>query len=599
MNTQRQIKIAFARFWPRFDPQQSLFTRLLRKSYDVRFDCEPELVFYSCFRGPMPPGEYVKVFYTGECVRPPWGECDWAFSFDYDDHPRHYRLPNYVVSYDGAECLIKTPEKIAAWMRAKTRFCNFVYSNPVRFRNAFFQRLSRYKAVDAPGRCMQNMPPIGPYANALQSRRAHDSKQTKVGFLQPYQFTIAFENQSYPGYVTEKIYQAMQAGSIPIYWGDPLVHRDFNPRSFVNYHEYEAAVKARLPAFLLRWPLLRTLIERWYVRPRTLDKVIERVLAICDDDRLYTQYLSEPWFAGNQPPPVFDLQRLEQRLHEIVGSLGDPICAGAHGLEERAMKKVLVNFANDHFLQSQELNSRSGLGIAGFDEVRSYHLCDIDADFRRRSQHILDCPRGAGYWLWKPYFIQQTLAELSPGDVLFYWDSGAEFIAPIEPLIRLCADFAQDVVHFELCGLEKHWTKRNAFLLLDCDTPEYAETKQRLASFILIRKSHFSDEFVGQHLAYCQDERMITDLENQLGYPDYEGFVEHRHDQSVLSLLSKKHRLKAFRDPSQWGNTCRQHYPESSYPQLINLTRRRDRSPWPVVWARKMTGLVRTLINNK
>ncbi len=263
------------------------------------------------------------------------------------------------------------------------------------------------------------------------------------------------------------------------------------------------------------------------------------------------------------------------------------------------MKKVLVNFANDHFLQSQELNSRSGLGIAGFDEVRSYHLCDIDADFRRRSQHILDCPRGAGYWLWKPYFIQQTLAELSPGDVLFYWDSGAEFIAPIEPLIRLCADFAQDVVHFELCGLEKHWTKRNAFLLLDCDTPEYAETKQRLASFILIRKSHFSDEFVGQHLAYCQDERMITDLENQLGYPDYEGFVEHRHDQSVLSLLSKKHRLKAFRDPSQWGNTCRQHYPESSYPQLINLTRRRDRSPWPVVWARKMTGLVRTLINNK
>ena len=284
--------------------------------------------FTLCFRGPMPPGEYVKVFYTGECVRPPWGECDWAFSFDYDDHPRHYRLPNYVVSYDGAECLIKTPEKIAAWMRAKTRFCNFVYSNPVRFRNAFFQRLSRYKAVDAPGRCMQNMPPIGPYADALQSRRARRFEADQGRLPPAVPIHDRFREPVVPRLRDGKDLPGDAGGQHPDLLGRPAGALRFNPRSFVNYHEYEAAVKVRLPAFLLRWPLLRTLIERWYVRPRTLDKVIERVLAICDDDRLYTQYLSEPWFAGNQPPPVFDLQRLEQRLHEIVGSLGDPICAG-------------------------------------------------------------------------------------------------------------------------------------------------------------------------------------------------------------------------------------------------------------------------------
>lgn len=322
MSVERQIKIAFARFWPGFDPQDNLFTRLLRQSYDVCFDGAPDLVFYSVFAGPMPPGEYVKVFYTGECARPPWGECDWAFSFDYDDHPRHYRLPNYLFEADAA-CLIKTPEKIAEWKRAKTRFCNFVYSNPVRFRNAFFRRLSRRKPVDAPGRCMQNMPPIGGRADAWQSRCASDWWQAKIDFLTSYRFTIAFENRSYPGYSTEKIYQAMSAGSIPIYWGDPLVHRDFNPRSFINYHQYEAEIKARLLAFLVRWPLLRTLVDFCYVRPRTIDRVIEQVLAICADEKLYAQYLSEPWFHANQPPPVFDLQRLERRLQEIIASLAN------------------------------------------------------------------------------------------------------------------------------------------------------------------------------------------------------------------------------------------------------------------------------------
>lgn len=37
--------------------------------------------------------------------------------------------------------------------------------------------------------------------------------------MRRYKFTIAFENQSYPGYVTEKIADALMAGTVPIYWG--------------------------------------------------------------------------------------------------------------------------------------------------------------------------------------------------------------------------------------------------------------------------------------------------------------------------------------------------------------------------------------------
>ena len=49
----------------------------------------------------------------------------------------------------------------------------------------------------------------------------------------------AFENTSSNGYTTEKLYQPLQAFSIPIYWGNPLVVRDFNPKAFINCNDYD------------------------------------------------------------------------------------------------------------------------------------------------------------------------------------------------------------------------------------------------------------------------------------------------------------------------------------------------------------------------
>ncbi len=51
------------------------------------------------------------------------------------------------------ELLIKqadyNPEEILA---SKTKFCNFLYSHKVPYREAFFTQLSKYKKVDAPGK---------------------------------------------------------------------------------------------------------------------------------------------------------------------------------------------------------------------------------------------------------------------------------------------------------------------------------------------------------------------------------------------------------------------------------------------------------------
>lgn len=52
-------------------------------------------------------------------------------------------------------------------------------------------------------------------ANTLQVKFDHDINS----FLAYCSFNICLENKSSPGYTTEKLFQALLQGSIPIYWG--------------------------------------------------------------------------------------------------------------------------------------------------------------------------------------------------------------------------------------------------------------------------------------------------------------------------------------------------------------------------------------------
>jgi len=253
--------------------------------------------------------------------------------------------------------------------------------------------------------------------------------------------------------------------------------------------------------------------------------------------------------------------------------------------------KVLLNYASWEFRPSQKLNSRTGLDIGGFDRAWSFGPRDIDSGFYREnrqilsgSRKILSESRGGGYWLWKPYFILRCLKQLKEGDTLFYCDAGAKFIAPIDPLVEISQERKMDVLPFQMQLLEKYWTKRDAFLLMNCDTPQFTESGQRLAAFIFFRRTDFAVEFVAEWLRLARDPRLLTGAPNTLGLPDYPGFREHRHDQSIFSLLTKVHGLESFRDPSQFGNEAIPDFPNSSYGQLIDATRKRF-LPLPVkVW---------------
>ena len=92
-------------------------------------------------------------------------------------------------------------------------------------REAFFDRLARRMEIVSPSNSRNNHPPI------------ENSHPGKLAFLRHFRFNIAFENESFPGWLTEKMVDAFTAGCVPVYRGDPDVERTFSSAAFVHVRD--------------------------------------------------------------------------------------------------------------------------------------------------------------------------------------------------------------------------------------------------------------------------------------------------------------------------------------------------------------------------
>jgi len=250
----KTIKIKFVDFFKGFNPYDNDFLHTLKKHYDVVISDDPDYVFYSGFGYDHLKYDCIRIFYTGECLTPDFNECDYAIGFNrlqFGD--RYARIPLYNIFQYKSEYKSLIDRKPLMLDDIKDRdFCSFVVSNcfAKEARAVFFEMLCNYKHVKSGGRYKNN---IG------------GSVKDKKDFLAKHKFNIAFENCSYDGYVTEKIMEAFAAGVVPIYYGDPRIAEDFNPKAFINAHDYP-----------------------------TFEATIDRIKEIDGNDSLYLSMLNEP-----------------------------------------------------------------------------------------------------------------------------------------------------------------------------------------------------------------------------------------------------------------------------------------------------------------
>ena len=194
--------------------------------------------------------------------------------------------------------------------------------------------------------------------------------------------------------------------------------------------------------------------------------------------------------------------------------------------------KYFINYASNGFLQSQKEGLRTAK-LFNF-ETFGYSEKNIDEDFLNKNSKILTSSRGGGYWLWKPYIILDMLNKLNDNDYLIYMDSGANLIS--DPSNYLDIIDEKGVLAFSMMQKTSKWTKGDCFYLLDKDL-KFKDCNQLQGTYIFIRKTESSVNFVRKWLEHCTNENLISDLPN-IYMDNLSDFIDHRHDQSIFSLLA-------------------------------------------------------------
>ncbi len=154
-----------------------------------------------------------------------------AMGFDYSgaEHYRRFPLwlmylfpPKVAVKASVAEIQKRLDEIEEQSSGSKTKFAAMVASHDgyaskkkvtgyveIVSRTEITEKVATIDFVHCPGKLLHN-------DNSLHNEYDNDKKV----YLEQFLFNICAENASVKGYVTEKIFEALEAGTIPIYWGD-------------------------------------------------------------------------------------------------------------------------------------------------------------------------------------------------------------------------------------------------------------------------------------------------------------------------------------------------------------------------------------------
>jgi len=298
----KKLRICFTNFG---DIPQDYFIVPLRSilesahhSYKIVKYYNPHIHFFSVFgnkKNLVYSKAKCKIFFSGENVNDKIirngeykGNCvdnvSLSSGFDYLETENYLRFPLWLLYYFSSD---NSKDKIRNILNnfkkhyQKVKFCSLVASHDRSgIRTKIYNEISKIAPVDCPGALLHN-------DDTLYKRYADN----KAVYLQLYKFNICPENSVSPGYVTEKIFQSLYSGCIPIYngWSKNPEPDILNPNIILWYEENE-------------------------VKP-----LIEELKKLYVNDKYYCSFMEQPFFCDTAVDKIHTmLQQFTDKIHYNV-----------------------------------------------------------------------------------------------------------------------------------------------------------------------------------------------------------------------------------------------------------------------------------------
>lgn len=583
-----EFTILFCDMWDGFQADYNFFTLMLNEagkqmippksvkgySQSTLNGLKPSLIIFGPFGNTFTEyPEIPKVHFTGENTKPiqiPGLNIKLNLAFGLYDmiYESYLRFPLWYTEINWFNADINrlvNPKPIPLELCTRTnektfsersKFCSFIVSNPRNsVRNNAYHWLNSYKQVDSAGALYNT---VGPELFAMQGGGGGEIKKTK--FMMDYKFAITYENNSEDGYTTEKYLHAKAAGVVPIYWGDPKFHRDFNTDGCID------ARNVKTPGELIELVKACESEEEWCKKAAVpaLDEykveLVRRTMAECSK-RIYSimgadissapdaigakkgspealvgmnEYPKKDLVTAVQPLALKPVEPLQVPLlvtyvtFKFLGSLQHWLLAAKNQLRAIPDMKAIVFVGPDINKETIEA-LREQYKYADFEEVpSSWTPPDFD-DFWEPT-----------HFAWK-IWIYHTLVhrESLKGKLILYMDAGAVLVRWPRSWMEIASKMG--IACLEDPREENDRWCGDAFCERLGVTDEERSFKQIVAGIMcFVGGNSVATEFFDKAFVYAQERDTIVGPRLSGVSTDGKSYG-HRQDQSILSILVRRY----------------------------------------------------------
>lgn len=234
--------------------------------------------------------------------------------------------------------------------------------------------------------------------------------------------------------------------------------------------------------------------------------------------------------------------------------------------------RIFVTFANTPWRRARARILRQAKGMGVYDRLHGFDEHGLDGSFRAKyKEQLVEGSRGYGYWCWKPQVILQALERMDEGDVLQYTDAGCHLNTAgrwrLAEYFDMAERSATGILAFQgkppeqplpplACApldlTEYRWVKGD---LLDHfgvrENTSITHTQTIGAGVIFVRKCTSAIKLIREWASVIADGFFFID-DTPSRSPNLPGFVEHRHDQAIFSLLCKRHGVETLSAYEYW-----------------------------------------------
>jgi hypothetical protein len=204
-----------------------------------------------------------------------------------------------------------------------------------------------------------------------------------------------------------------------------------------------------------------------------------------------------------------------------------------------------ITFASSNFRGALTRIKSEAESLNVFDTITCFTEEELSEEYRQK-YGLIEGSRGYGYWIWKSYITKLQMDRIAKNDILVYADAGCSFNFQgkqrFVEYLHILRKSKKSNLAFQLSDyLEKAYTKGDLFKYFEVEhNAQIRNSGQLIATVFFIKKNSNSTKVINDWYSVCHEHPNLVN-DSPSVFPNDISFIDHRHDQSVFSILRKLH----------------------------------------------------------